>query len=163
EFQFRVDEDVVVLQGTAEVVRVAESGERGMGLRFSALDAANRALVDRIVDVSTHEPPVPLESVPNPTQGPKAIECHHGSLVIALTAATAGYFTYNPLLHIGIAGCFIPSDEDVPLGTGYQLDIVDGDGRRLLRCKAKVAAKQDRRIGIRLIDVDRAALLELRA
>ena len=67
------------------------------------------------------------------------------------------------LLHIGVGGCFVPAGEDVPLGTGYQLDVVDASGRLVLRCKAKVAAKQERRIGIRLLDVDRAEMLRLRA
>ena len=59
-----------------------------------------------------------------------------------LTAATAGFFTYNPLLHVGVGGCFLPAETDVPLGTGYQLDILDGSERVIMRCKAKVAAKQ---------------------
>jgi hypothetical protein len=65
-------------------------------------------------------------------------------------------------MHIGIGGCFIPAEADIPLGTGYQLDIVDAGGQLVLRCKARVAAKQERRIGVRFIDVDRSALLKLR-
>jgi uncharacterized protein (TIGR02266 family) len=163
QFQFRLDDDVVVLQGTAEVVRLSEAGERGMGLRFVALDDGARALIDRIVEVGSHAPPVPLETQPVAPGARRPIEYDHGSLRIMLTSATAGYFTYNPLLHIGVGGCFIPAEDDVPLGTGYQLDILDADGRRMLRCKGKVAAKQDRRIGVRLIDVERPDLLELRA
>jgi hypothetical protein len=95
--------------------------------------------------------------------GGRAVEYGHGTVRIVLSSATAAYFTYNPLMHIGIGGCFIPADGDVPLGTGYQLDIVDEAGLLLLRCKARVAAKQERRIGIRLVDIDRASLLKLRA
>src|SRR5262245_17746336 len=40
EFQFSLDDGVVVLRGTAEVVRRTETGEPGMGLRFAALDEA---------------------------------------------------------------------------------------------------------------------------
>jgi len=163
EFQFSLDNDVIVLGGTAEVVRLTEAGERGMGLRFAALDERARTLIDRIVDVTSRAPPVPAETGPHRLAGRKPIEYHHGTLRILLTADTAAYFTYNPLLHIGVAGCFIPAEEDVPLGTGYQLDIVDGGGKRMLRCKAKVAAKQDGRIGIRLVDIDREALLGLRS
>jgi hypothetical protein len=65
-------------------------------------------------------------------------------------------------MHIGIGGCFIPAEADIPLGTGYQLDIVDAKGQLVLRCKARVAAKQERRIGVRFIDVDRSAMLKLR-
>jgi hypothetical protein len=82
---------------------------------------------------------------------------------VRLTAATASFFTYNPLLHVGIGGCFIPAESDVPLGTAYQLDILDGADRLLLRCRAKVAAKQDRFIGLRFLDVERSVLQALRA
>jgi hypothetical protein len=167
EFQFSLDDSVVVLKGTAEVVRLALDGERGMGLRFVALDGESRALVDRIVDANTRNPvPVPFEeddtqrvTLPNG----RAVEYGHGTVRITLTAATAAYFTYNPLMHIGIGGLFIPSEGDVPLGTGYQLDVVDAFGHLLLRCKGRVAAKQEKRIGIRMVDVDRAALTRLRA
>ncbi len=82
---------------------------------------------------------------------------------VRLTAATAGFFTYNPLLHVGVAGCFLPAETDVPLGTGYQLDILDENDRSLLRCKAKVAAKQERWVGLRFLDFERSALQALRA
>ena len=167
EFQFTLDDGLVVMKGTAEVARLALTGERGMGLRFVDLDAESRALVDRIVDVSSREPaPVPFEEEDTSRHalpGGRAVEYGHGSVRVVLSAATAAYFTYNPLMHIGIGGCFIPADADVPLGTGYQVDIVDAAGQLLLRCKGRVAAKQERRIGIRFIDVDRASLLRLRA
>jgi hypothetical protein len=56
--------------------------------------------------------------------------------------------TYNPLLHVGIG---VASCRRRPtfLGTGYQMDILDGEDRLLVRCKAKVAAKQDQWIGVR--------------
>jgi uncharacterized protein (TIGR02266 family) len=168
EFQFSLDDGLVVMKGTAEVMRVARDGdERGMGLRFVALDAESRALVDRIVDVNSRDPaPVPVEEEETARQqlpGGRAVEYGHGTVRIVLSSVTAAYFTYNPLMHIGIGGCFIPAEADVPLGTGYQLDIVDAGGHLILRCKGKVAAKQERRIGIRIVDLDRAALLRLRA
>ena len=174
-FQFSLDDGLIVLQGTASVMRLAlgderglgRDGERGMGLRFVDLDAAGRALVDRIVDANSREPaPVPFEeedTIRKALPGGHAVEYGHGTVRITLSAATAAYFTYNPLMHIGIGGCFIPAEADVPLGTGYQLDIVDASGQRVLRCKGKVAAKQEHRIGIRFVDIDRAALLKLRA
>jgi hypothetical protein len=166
-FQFTLDDGLVVMQGTAEVVRLSLEGERGMGLRFVDLDADSRALVDRIVDANSREPaPVPFEeedTIRHSLPGGRAVEYGHGTIRITLSAATAAYFTYNPLMHIGIGGCFIPAEMDVPLGTGYQLDIVDASGRLVLRCKAKVAAKQELRIGVRLVDVDRSSLLKLRA
>jgi len=165
EFQFRLDADLVALTGRAEIVRVAADGERGMGLRFAALDGDGGRMVVDLVDILSREPPpVPVETTPAyRALVPKPVQYDHGSLRITLTAATAAYFTYNPLLHIGVGGCFVPTDHDVPLGAGFQLDIVDAAGRMMLRCKAKVAAKQERRIGLRLVDVDRAAMLGLRA
>jgi hypothetical protein len=162
-FQFRLDDDLIALSGTAEVVRLVEAGERGMGLRFEALVGEGSHLVDRIVDVtSTEPPPVPVETTPPPA-GALPVRYDHGSVRLVLSEATAAYFTYNPLLHIGVGGCFLPAESDVPIGTGYQLDIVDAGGHVLLRCKAKVAARQEGRIGIRLVDVDRDELLRLRA
>lgn len=163
DFQFNLDDDVVVLRGSAEVVRLDETGERGMGLAFTNLDDAARSLIERIVEVGESAPPAPEATAAPGGVGRTPIRFEHGSLRIVLSPETAAYFTYNPLLHIGVGGCFVPSDQDVPLGTGYQLDIVDPEGRVMLRCKAKVAAKQEQRIGIRLLDVDRAALLKLRA
>ena len=122
--------------------------------------------MDRIVDANSREPaPVPFEeedTIRHLTPNGRAVEYAHGTVRITLSSATAAYFTYNPLMHIGIGGCFIPAEADVPLGTGYQLDIVDPDGHIVLRCKGRVAAKQERRIGIRFVDVDRAELLRLR-
>jgi hypothetical protein len=165
-FQFTLDDGHVVMKGTAEVARLALTDERGMGLRFVDLDADARALVDRIVDANSREPvPVPFEeedTIRHTLPGGRAVEYGHGTVRITLSAATAAYFTYNPLMHIGIGGCFIPAEADVPLGTGYQLDIVDAKGQLLFRGKGRVAAKQERRIGIRLVDVDRAELLKLR-
>jgi hypothetical protein len=34
EFQFQLDDGLVVIKGTAEVARLSLQGERGMGLRF---------------------------------------------------------------------------------------------------------------------------------
>jgi hypothetical protein len=169
EFQFSLDDGLVVMKGKAEVMRVVstEDAERGMGFRFVALDAETRLLVDRIVDVNSRNPaPVPVEEEETARQllpGGRAVEYGHGTVRIVLSSVTAAYFTYNPLMHIGIGGCFIPAEADVPLGTGYQLDIVDAGGHLILRCKGKVAAKQERRIGIRIVDLDRAALVRLRA
>jgi hypothetical protein len=165
-FQFQLDDGLIVMKGTAEVARLSLQGERGMGLRFVDLDDDARQLVDRIVDANSREPaPVPFEEEDTTRQslpGGRAVEYNHGTVRITLSSATAAYFTYNPLMHIGIGGCFIPAEADVPLGTGYQLDIVDAKGQIVLRCKGRVAAKQERRIGIRFVDVDRASLLKLR-
>ena len=43
------------------------------------------------------------------------------------------------------------------------MDILDGEDRLLVRCKAKVAAKQEWWIGVRFLEIERSALLALRA
>ena len=158
EFEFKLDDGLVALAGRAEVARTVPHPPR-MGLRFVMLDSAGANLVQRLLEASEFAPEIPTV----PGYAPPAVEFDHGSIRVRLTAATATFFTYNPLLHLGVRGCFLPAESDVPLGTGYQLDVFDEGERRILRCKAKVAAKQDRWIGLRLLDVDRSALQALRA
>jgi hypothetical protein len=158
DFQFKLDDGLVALSGRAEVVRTVPEPPQ-VGLRFVMLDGAARSLVQRMVEASEAAPEVPTE----PGFAPPAVEFDHGSVRVRLTAATATFFTYNPLLHVGVGGCFLPAVTDVPLGTGYQMDILDGNERLIMRCKAKVAAKQDRWVGLRFLDVERSALQALRA
>src|SRR5262245_44083485 len=158
EFQFKLGDGLVVLSGRAEVVRTVGQPPR-MGLRFVMLDGAARSLLERLVGVSEAAPEIPT----TPGFAPPAVEFAHGSVTVRLTAATASFFTYNPLLHVGVGGCFLPAEADVPLGTGYQLDILDERDGLLVRCKAKVAVKQDRWVGLRFLDIERSALLALRA
>ena len=85
-FQFTLDDGLVVMQGTAEVVRLSIEGERGMGLRFVDLDADSRVLVDRIVDANSREPaPVPFEeedTIGHSLPGGRAVEYGHGTIRI---------------------------------------------------------------------------------
>jgi uncharacterized protein (TIGR02266 family) len=56
EFEFALTDGFVLLNGLAEVVRVAQGGiVEGMGVRFLDLDATNQAVIDRIVAVNTDE------------------------------------------------------------------------------------------------------------
>jgi len=158
DFEFKLDDVLIALSGRAEVARAVAQPPR-MGLKFVTLDQTARTLLERLVEVSETGPEVPA----TPGYAPPAVEFEHGVVRVRLTAATASFFTYNPLLHVGIGGCFLPAEDDVPLGTGYQMDIIGESDRVLVRCKAKVAAKQDRWIGLRFIDIDRAALQALRA
>ncbi|MEO5770083.1 MAG: PilZ domain-containing protein [Polyangia bacterium] len=107
-------------------------------------------------------PPV----VPAPAARPAAvppIRFDGRAVRIVLNAVTAPYFTQNPLLNVRSGGLFIPAEEDVPLGTVFQVDIVDGAGRPLISGKGKVVAKQDLRVGLRLNEVEKDALVRLRA
>jgi hypothetical protein len=158
EFQFKLDEGLVALAGRAEVMRAMDDPPR-TGLRFVLLDVEALTLLQQLIAASEAAPEVPT----TPGYVAPAVEFEHGTVRVRLTAATAGFFTYNPLLHVGVAGCFLPAETDVPLGTGYQLDILDESERPLLRCKAKVAAKQERWVGLRFLDFERSALQALRA
>jgi hypothetical protein len=158
EFQFKLDEGMVALAGRAEVVRALADPPR-LGLRFVLLDVEAMTLLQQLIVASEAAPEMPT----TPGYAPPAVEFDHGAIRVRLTAVTAGFFTYNPLLHVGVGGCFLPAEADVPLGTGYQLDVLDGSERLIMRCKAKVAAKQDRWIGLRFLDFERSALQALRA
>jgi hypothetical protein len=148
-FQFKLDDGAVALSGSAVIVR---RELKGMGLKFVSLDQAAQDMVARLVEAASGAPEPP----------PGEVEFSHGTVRVRLTAATARYFTYNPLLHVGVGGCFLPAEANLPLGTGFELNVVDGADRLLLRCSAKVAATQERRIGLRFIEPDRTSLQLLR-
>jgi hypothetical protein len=93
----------------------------------------------------------------------KPIQIGDGKLRVVLSAATASFFSYNPLLNIRMGGFFIPVEEEVPLGTTYKVEIVDAQNQTLVAGKGKVVARQELRIGIRLSDVDKDALGRLQA
>jgi len=158
EFQFKLGEGLVALAGRAEVARVMSDPPR-LGFRFVLLDVEALTLLQQLVVAVESAPEMPT----SPGYAPPAVEFEHGAIRVRLTAVSAGFFTYNPLLHVGVGGCFLPAEDDVPLGTGYQLDVLDGTERLIMRCKAKVAAKQDRWIGLRFLDCERSALQALRS
>ena len=121
EFQFKLDDGLVALAGRAEVVRTLADPPR-MGLRFVLLDDAALSLVQRLVEASEAAPEVPT----TPGFAPPAVEFDHG------IDARAAHGRDRRLLHVQPAactsasrGCFLPAETDVPLGTGYQLDIFD--------------------------------------
>ena len=80
----------------------------------------------------------------------KPIQIGDGKLRVVLSAATATFFSYNPLLNIRMGGFFIPVEEEVPLGTTYKVEIVDAQNQTLVTGKGKVVARQELRVGIRL-------------
>ncbi len=184
QFEFALSDGFVLLKGTAEVTR-AVTGDpvqpAGMGLRFMELEEKSRTLIERIVEVNEEEgkePTVALDFTPPPTtlapHAPgspaptrtaiaRAVHFYKGDLKIVLSPMTAGYFTYNPLLNIKMGGFVVPSDEDVPLGTVYAVRIVDMQEQPVFIGKGKVVAKQDKKLGIRLTDPDKPALVKLQA
>lgn len=192
DFEFALSDGFTLLRGSAEVVRAVRGGVTGMGIRFIDLDEESRRLIDRIVDVNDEEgrnptlgfdfsrpatatsmpvvgPSGVLEAPPvaapppaaAPPQRPIAFEGRN--VRIALGPLTVHVFTQNPLLNVRTGGIFVPADEDVPLGTMFEVEIVDASGGKLLAAKGKVVAKQELRVGIRLVDPDKDALGRLRA
>lgn len=178
-FRFELSDGYVLLEGVAEVVRVVTTGIlKGMGMRFTQLDARNQALIERIVAVNNEEGRLSTVnfdfSKPATAQMPavsdqtrailaapaqdKPVHVTRERVRIRLDEQTAKYFTYNPLLNIRMGGFFVPADEDVALGAVVAVEILDTAGQVLLAGKGKVAAKQEVRIGVRMTDVDKQKL-----
>lgn len=183
DFNFSLADGFTLLHGSAEVVRVVTTGPvNGMGVRFVNLDPTNQALIARIVEVNSQEGrnstmnfdfarPATISSMPVVTDPlPEApaqavarpIQFDGRSVRVVLGPLTAPHFTQNPLLNVRSGGFFLPAEEDVPLGTIFQVEILDGAGRMVVAGKGKVVAKQDLRIGLRLADVDRDGMGRLR-
>jgi Tfp pilus assembly protein PilZ len=95
--------------------------------------------------------------------GTTPLETADGVMRIVLSAATAPYFTSNPLLNARVGGFFAPAAGDPPLGGVFTVAIVAVDGSAILESGGKVVAKQDVRIGVRLTDPDKASLDRLRS
>lgn len=174
EFEFSLADGFALLKGAAEVVRLSVNPP-GVGVRFVQVDEATRSLIERIVEVNILEgkrPTVATEltdpTVPDPFAGlagatpiADGVVFSGRSLQVQVNPATAGYFVYNPLLNIRLGGFVVPGVEDVPLGTLYDVAIVSFDGRVLFNGKGKVVAKHEKRLGIRLADVDKNTLTTL--
>ena len=174
EFEFSLADGFALLKGTAEVVRQSVNPP-GVGVRFVKVDEPTRLLIERIVEVNASEGKRPTVS-PELTD-PSAVDALIGlsgatpiadgvvfagrTLQIQVNPATAGYFVYNPLLNIRLGGFVVPGVEDVPLGTLYDVAIVSLDRRMLFNGKGKVVAKHEKRLGIRLADVDKNTLATL--
>jgi uncharacterized protein (TIGR02266 family) len=182
-FDFTLSDGFSLLKGSAEVVRVVTAGSvNGMGVKFIDLDEPYVKLIKRIVAVNDDEGrdstlnfdfsrPATAGSMPivddtNPapsTSNERPIHFEGRSLRLVLGPLTVHHFTQNPLLNVRSGGFFIPAEEQVPLGTVFQVEIVDGNGRVVIAAKGKVVAKQDLRVGIRLVDPDKDGIARLRA
>jgi uncharacterized protein (TIGR02266 family) len=180
DFDFSLADGFTLLKGTADVMRVVTGGPvNGMGVRFADLDESNRRLIGRIVAVNDEEGrnstltfdfsrsatagsmPIVDEASLSATNRP--IHFDGRNLRLILGPLTVHHFTQNPLLNVRSGGFFISAEENVPLGTVFQVEIVDGDGRPVITGKGKVVAKQDLRVGIRLADADKDGMARLKA
>jgi uncharacterized protein (TIGR02266 family) len=176
DFEFALSDGFCLLKGKAEVVRVSHTPPRGLGLRFQQLDAPSQKLIDRIVEVNAQEgkkPTVSMDFAPNdgggtragpaPSTGVGGVVWREGEVSIQLNPTTASYFVYNPLLNIRLGGFVVPSDREVPLGTVFSVTIASASGPTLFAGKGKVVAKHERRLGIRLMEVEKPVLARLQA
>ncbi len=187
DFEFSLDDGLTLLKGKGEVVRVSQTPVRGMGVRFRELDGESKKCLERIVAINESEgrvSEVPLDfanesrsfetrpassakSSSHPLHGATRVQpglsVNGHELQIRLTPLTVGYFTNNPLINIRLGGFVIPIEDDVSLGATFEVAIVDNDGISLFHGRGKVVAKHERRVGIRLSEVDKAVLTRLQA
>jgi uncharacterized protein (TIGR02266 family) len=180
EFEFALADGLSLLKGKGEVVRVTQSPIPGMGVRFREMDPDSRKCLERIVATNEREgrtshvsldfgdvKPAGVGWLPNPLHGATRVQpglsvVGH-DLQVRLTPLTVGYFTNNPLINIRLGGFVIPIDDEVSLGSGFDVAIMDNDGISLFRGKGKVVAKDGHRIGVRLAGIDKSVLVRLQA
>jgi uncharacterized protein (TIGR02266 family) len=175
ELEVGLNDGLALLKGKAEVVRVSTSAPAGLGVRFVELDNASQKLVDRIVEVNQQEgkrPTVPMDfALDGGRQSGAAggntvaagVNWKESALELELNAGTVSYFVYNPLLNIRLGGFVVPAEKEVPLGTVFTVSIRTAAGDALFDGKGKVVAKHEKRLGIRLTEVDKTVLARLQA
>ena len=173
DFEFALSDGFCLLKGKADVVRVSHTPPRGLGLRFQQLDGPSQKLIDRIIEVNAREgkkPTVSMDFAPMEGGGTRTgttavggVAWKESEVSIQLNPSTATYFVYNPLLNIRLGGFVVPSDREVPLGTVFTVSIASATGETLFAGKGKVVAKHEKRLGIRLTDVEKTVLQRLQA
>ena len=177
DFEVALADGFTLLKGKAEVARVSQT-PRGLGVKFVQVDPASQKLITRIVEVNTLEgrkPTVPMDFAPLET-GPTRTVSFPGAqtamggvvwkeqeVIIQLNPVTVSYFVYNPLLNIRLGGFVVPAEREVPLGTMFTVAISTPSGESLFSGKGKVVAKHEKRLGIRLVEVEKAVLTRLQA
>lgn len=170
-FQFALTDGFTLLEGAGEVVRVVTTGPvKGMGIRFVELDEKNSKLIERIVAVNASEGrssrlgfdfsrPATAPSLPVMREPPVTFDGR--TMRIVLDAETAPFFVQSPLLNVKMGGFFVPVEEDAALGATFPVAIVEPGGKALVAGKGKVVAKQEKRLGVRVTDLDKDALARL--
>ena len=188
DFEFALADGLSLLKGKGEVVRITQSPVSGMGVRFRELDEDSKKCLERIVATNEREgrtsrisldfggdardqdatpvafsPRGSANALHGATRVQPGLSVVGHDLQVRLTPLTVGYFTNNPLINIRLGGFVIPVDDEVSLGAGFDVSIMDNDGISLFRGKGKVVAKDGHRLGIRLADIDRTVLARLQA
>jgi uncharacterized protein (TIGR02266 family) len=178
DFEVALSDGYVLLKGKAEVARVSQT-PRGLGVKFVQLDPASQKLIARIVEVNALEgrkPTVPMDFAPLDTSPPRqpvnfpgaatamgGVIWRESEIAVQLNPVTVSYFVYNPLLNIRLGGFVVPAEREVPLGTMFSVSIATIAGESLFSGKGKVVAKHEKRLGIRLVDVEKPVLTRLQA
>jgi hypothetical protein len=177
DFEVALADGFMLLKGKGEVARVSQT-PRGLGVKFVQLDPASQKLITRIVEVNTLEgrkPTVPMDFAPMDASPPRTVNFpgaatamggvvwREQEVVIQLNPVTVSYFVYNPLLNIRLGGFVVPAEREVPLGTMFSVAISTVSGESLFSGKGKVVAKHEKRLGIRLVDVEKPVLTRLQA
>ena len=158
DFQFKLDDGLVALSGRAEVVRTVSEPPR-MGLRFVTLDGAARTLVQRLIEASDAAPEVP--TAPGSRRPPSSSNTDRSACGSPPRPPASSRTTRCCTWASGVASC--PRRTTFPSGPVTRWTFSTARTACCVRCKAKVAAKQDRWIGVRFIGFERSALLALRA
>jgi hypothetical protein len=105
-----------------------------------------------------------LEEEAEEIAAPKPLLTFSGlSFRLVLSPETAHHFTSNPLANVRSGGLMVPAEKDVPLGTIFELTIVDPGDKPILTGKGKVVTKHELRLGLRLVDVPKESLVRLQA
>jgi uncharacterized protein (TIGR02266 family) len=177
DFEVSLTDGFVLLRGKAEVARSSQT-PRGLGVKFVQLDPASQKLISRIVEVNALEgrkPTVPMDFAPLDATPPRqmnfpgqatamgGVVWREQDVIIQLNPVTVSYFVYNPLLNIRLGGFVVPAEREVPLGTMFTVAISTISGESLFSGKGKVVAKHEKRLGIRLVDVEKTVLSRLQA
>jgi uncharacterized protein (TIGR02266 family) len=193
EFEFSLADGFVLLKGLAEVVRVVTGGiVEGMGVRFVDLDPENQRIINRIVAVNSDEGREPTlrfdfsrpataqhmpvveellstelleeeQEVETPPAPRPLLQFNGLAFRLVLAPETAHHFTSNPLANVRTGGLMVPGEKDVPLGTMFEVTIVDQADNVILAGKGKVLTKHELRLGLRLVDVPKDSLTRLQA
>lgn len=172
ELEVGLSDGLSLLKGKGEVVRISQGPPAGLGVRFIQLNPASQRLVDRIVEVNMQEgkrPTVSLDFASTDASRTAAtaaaaaagVSWKDSEVSIELNGATVSYFVYNPLLNIRLGGFVVPADKEVSLGTVFAVTITTPNNETLFQGKGKVIAKHEKRLGIRLTDVDKPVLQRL--
>ena len=97
DFEFCLEDGLVLLKGKGEVVRVTQAPVSGMGIRFVELDEESRKCIARIVELNEQEGRSPRISLnfgesavatPRPAVGPAAVAPRPGAPPTARTGHT---------------------------------------------------------------------------